>query len=209
MLFFFLMIQGAWSRSARHHAIEGVKRDFVAAVAAASAAGDAARGKQHFALLDVGANTGTFAEMMMERLSRAAPREHVHLVMYEPQPQFRSRLGSIARRWRGTHVGAAAWTQAGNLSFFLNDANSEAATLEEASATSSRGYRGQVLTVPAVDLAEHLLETLPVLSPQNPNASLAFLKLDVEVPPLYLWPRNRPSSSHMRSTHHPNPIAKP
>ena len=103
-------------------------------------------------------------------------------------------------------MGAAAWTQAGNLSFFLNDANSEAATLEEASATSSRGYRGQVLTVPAVDLAEHLLETLPVLSPQNPNASLAFLKLDVEVPPLYLWPRNRPSSSHMRSTHHhPNP----
>lgn len=93
-------------------------------------------------------------------------------------------------------MGAAAWTQAGNLSFFLNDANSEAATLEEASATSSRGYRGQVLTVPAVDLAEHLLETLPVLSPQNPNASLAFLKLDVEVPPLYLWPRNRPRFHH-------------
>ena len=105
MLFFFLMIQGAWSRSARHHAIEGVERDFVAAVAAASAAGDAARGKQHFALLDVGANTGTFAEMMMERLSRAAPREYVHLVMYEPQPpQFEagwapSQDAGEARTW--------------------------------------------------------------------------------------------------------------
>ena len=130
-----LLPLGGLGRSARYYAIERIKHDFVAAVAATN---ERARSRMPSVfVLDVGTNTGAFSQTMMEQLHRAAPRTDAKLIMFEPQPQFASRLGALAAQWRGTHLAAAAWTAEANLTFFLNS-NSAARRCKGAFFSSSR-----------------------------------------------------------------------
>lgn len=172
-------------RSRRYRMIDGIKRDFLAAVARASRErADAGQPPPAVALLDVGANTGAFSQAMMRRLQRAAPAAQPRLVMFEPQPQFGAALGALASRWHGEHVAAAAWTEAANLTFYTNANLSEAATLAASAAddrvTANRRHRWTPTTVRAVSLAAYLKRVLPPAAARGLNASFAFVKLDVE-----------------------------
>ena len=171
-------------RSVRYRQIESIKRDFVTAVASATVQRSAeGRHRPKAFVLDVGANVGTFSQRMMQNLKRAAPSADVRLVMFEPQPQFRALLGALADLWKGVHMPAAAWIETTNLTFHINANNSERATAQADDVNEARGFLpGSRIVVPAVDLADYLLQTLPSTSadPAEANASLVFLKIDVE-----------------------------
>ena len=79
----------------------------------------------------------------------------------------------------GELVAAAAWIEETNLTFHLFK-NSESASLVSSSSDAASSARTGAITVRAVDLAEYLRHTLPDPSPSDPNATLAFLKLDIE-----------------------------
>jgi FkbM family methyltransferase len=171
--------------SARHHQIVGIKHDFVAMVArVARERASAGRPPPKVALLDVGANAGTFSQAMMKQLQLEASHIRPRLIMFEPQPQFREHLGALAARWQGEHVAAAAWKEAANLTFHLNANNSEGATLASDArndrVTAASRMMWVPITVPAVDLAAYLHHKLPSAAARDANASIAFLKLDVE-----------------------------
>ena len=189
-----LMATGGSCRSARFRQIEGVKRTFVSMVSDVIRE-HARKGNPPptVAVLDVGANTGAFSLLMMQKLRDVAPSLRPHLTMFEPQPQFRKLLDGYAAQWNGVLVPAAAWKEATNLTFHINANNSESASLESSTTADAQaarmGYKWIDLTVPAVDLAEHLIRTLPSPAPDNLNSSIAFLKIDVEGAEFELLPR--------------------
>ena len=88
--------------TARHAEMQALRASFIAAASIW-------HGTPRVALLDIGANTGTFGETMMKDLGTAAA--HVRPSLWEPQPSFQQPLETIAAKWHGDVVAAAAWTE--------------------------------------------------------------------------------------------------
>jgi FkbM family methyltransferase len=135
------------------------------------------------AVLDVGANDGTWSAQMLERLLPLAQSSQLHLTMemYEPQPWFGPNLRKVtaAAKERGNGMAeaiwteAAAWTHEGNLSFYVQRGlnklqHSKTATLIKSHAMQHEDK--QRITVRAVDLAERLPR----------DAQVLLVKIDVE-----------------------------
>mgnify|MGYP006089867919 CR=1 FL=1 len=128
---------------------------------------------------DVGANTGSWSESIIERLEHAAqgigglralqPVYH----MFEPQPRFAERLQKLARRSGIKFHAAAAWTSDTQLTFFESK-NNEMASLRKSNAMRQGLTRSY--TVNTVDLAQHIHRILTA----DLRPTLALLKLDVE-----------------------------
>ena len=176
-----LLLDVVASRSRRFLEIEGIKTKFVSFVADVAHRRDQAHlPPPNVFVLDVGANAGTFSQSMLRRLHNAAPRVNPRLIVFEPQEQFRASLSKMIKQSDGGElVAAAAWIEETNLTFHLFK-NSESASLVSSSSDAASSARTGAITVRAVDLAEYLRHTLPDPSPSDPNATLAFLKLDIE-----------------------------
>ena len=171
----------ASGHSQRARAIESIKSSFIHTVGTV-AADRAQHGRLPPAvtLLDVGTNAGTFSAAMMTWLHRRAPAVAPRLVMFEPQPQFRTSLATLAERWNGVLLPAAAWTHDTKLTFHIDRNNSESSSLLEKADKSVAKHQRSTIVVPAVDFAAYLLrDLLPAPATKN-NDSIAFLKFDVE-----------------------------
>lgn len=107
----------------------------------------------HGLVLDVGANNGDWSRALMDRAAKANLTGSIRFVLIEPQPEFQPRLHRLARRFEGSEVlQAAAWTDAGNLTFHSTKF-SEAASLLKPGA----GWHVRALhTVRTFDLASSL-----------------------------------------------------
>lgn len=139
----------------------------------------------HVVILDVGANKGDWSNDAMKLFGQRLPNAaRLSMFMFEPQPWFVPPLNAIANRHAATNkhvelVSAAAWTSAGNLTFFVMKGlnkmkRSRTATLVRTHAAKHRNY--EKLVVPAVDLAAFLLR----LESLDQSKPLIVLKLDVE-----------------------------
>ena len=189
-VFYGLLLDVVSSRSRRFLEIEGIKAKFVSYVADVAHRRDEAHLPPPNAfVLDVGANAGTFSQAVMKRLHAAAPRVNSKLIIFEPQEQFGASLSKmIKQNGGGELVAAAAWTEETNLTFHLFK-NSESASLVSKDSKAASSASTGAVTVRAVDLAEYLRRTLPDPSPSDPNATLAFLKLDIEGGEYVVLPR--------------------
>ena len=129
----------------------------------------AAGSSKHTIVLDVGANDGEFSEELMRTLRKRANAQP-ELIMVEPQPRFAAKLGRIAKRWNGTHLPVAAWTEKKELVLQENAAHSEKSSLFQ----KTGKFAGlEQRTVQAIDFAAYLRETLR-------RADIAFVKIDIE-----------------------------
>lgn len=129
----------------------------------------AAGPSKHTVVLDVGANDGEFSEELMRTLRKRANAQP-ELIMVEPQPRFAAKLGRIAKRWNGTHLPVAAWTEKKELVLQENAAHSEKSSLFQ----KTGKFAGlEQRTVQAIDFAAYLRETLR-------RADIAFVKIDIE-----------------------------
>ena len=183
-------------RSKRHMELEWLKSQFVHSVtrAAASRGNDRNLRPVSAALLDVGANSGQFSRELMVRLGRHQNALALtRLIMFEPQPKFHERLAALRAEYHGTLVTMAAWTMNTSLSFHLNLNNTETASLVDNTMNdremNERQQKWRTTTVPAIDLTEFLLRELPMVSAKDPNASISYLKLDVEGAEYEILPR--------------------
>lgn len=181
--------------TARHAEMQALRASFIAAASMW-------HGTQRIALLDIGANAGTFVETMMKDLGGAAAQ--VHPSLWEPQPSFQQPLEAIAARWKGDVVTAAAWTEssAAKALYLHSDGahlNPESASLVaiprdfDAAHPKSATARYNVsesapFLVRTIDFADFLVRNLSQASgprghtePAVPVAPVpAFLKLDIE-----------------------------
>lgn len=145
-------------------------------------------------VIDVGANAGQFSREIMFRLGKHSNTlSHTKLIMFEPQRKFRHQLAELCAKYRGQLVPMAAWTMNTTLSFHMNLNNTESSSLVGNAVNDKdmreRGQRWSKTIVPALDLSEYLLRELPVLSDKDPDAVIAYLKLDVEGAEYQILPR--------------------
>ena len=156
-------------------------------------------------VLDIGANNGNWAKSIAQLCGklRGAPCE---MAMFEPQPQFASRLEQLVTEMGGPTVArfepAAAWRNNGTLTFFLSK-NTEASSVHS-SIAAKIGKKPVRTTVPtfltwqgapsrptvtyhtfltwqvrSIDLARYMRETLQ-LPRSDRDGVLSFVKIDVE-----------------------------
>ena len=125
-------------------------------------------------ILDIGANNGAWSDSLMQ-LSRSMLRSHVQLdlLMIEPQIEFQKRLESIAARWKGVYLQAAAWTNDTVIEFFSSQSNLEASSVARASARRWGRYRARA--VRGLNSSRLIMQ-----APAVQRAKLLLLKLDIE-----------------------------
>ena len=162
----------------------------------ASFLADAAQSTKAAVLLDIGANTGAWADKVMKRCS-TVPRVKVMLV--EPQARFREALGEIAQRWQAEVLPVALWRSSTNLTLHV-PTFSEAASASHsfASVFTSKSSSVQRITVPALDAVAVLARALDgVRGPVGP----VLLKYDVEGAEYETLPRLLTSGTLCRVSH--------
>ena len=123
------------------------------------------------AIVDVGANSGTFAAYLAELAESVAPGVRVRLILIEPQRRFATQLTALAARWPGSAyvravaLGTADYARLGpNRTIALHYAtNSESASVLHAHADRYLDRVAGVakeMQVPAVDLSQLLHDQL-------------------------------------------------
>lgn len=143
----------------------------------------ACNGKGRVVVLDIGCNSGEWAEAIMTRLHRKpCLRAASRLFMFEPQQSFHERLQKIARAHNGMLLPYAAWTSNTTLNMTIPSERgySESARIPlDRSASPSKcvsfakHVRCNLVRMPAIDLADFMLRTLI-------PTDLVLAKLDVE-----------------------------
>ena len=107
--------------------------------------------------LDVGANSGEFSKHIAKIGHIVAPGRRLHLVMFDPQPRMARRLTKLASQLsnfsaiNATFLPVAAWTRAGNASFF-----SSRRSVESSLSLSQAGQGSAREVVRTIDLAAYL-----------------------------------------------------
>ena len=107
--------------------------------------------------LDVGANSGEFSKHIAKIGHIVAPGRRLHLVMFDPQPRMARRLTKLASQLsnfsavNATFLPVAAWTRAGNASFF-----SSRRSVESSLSMSQAGQGSAREVVRTIDLAAYL-----------------------------------------------------
>ena len=126
--------------------------------------------KGSLALIDVGANDGSWANSVMKQCKARSPQATIRLILIEPQQHFARKLEIISQQWHATVIHSVAWKHEGNLTLHIGS-NRETTSLVKAMA-SRFGVSRDGEMVPAVDLAAL------VSHEQQPNKTL--LKIDIE-----------------------------
>ena len=108
--------------------------------------------------LDVGANSGEFSKHVAKIGHIVAPGRRLHLVMFDPQPRMARRLAKLAGELsnnstvNATFLPVAAWTRAGNVTFF----SSSHSSVESSFSRSQAGHDSDAQVVRTIDLAAYL-----------------------------------------------------
>ena len=108
--------------------------------------------------LDVGSNSGDFSKYIAKIGHKVARGRHLHVVMLDPQPRMARRLAKLA--WQlsnistvnATFLPVAAWTRAGNATFF----SSSHSSVESSFSRSQAGHDSDAQVVRTIDFAAYL-----------------------------------------------------
>ena len=109
--------------------------------------------------LDVGANSGDFSNYIARIGNQVARGRRLHVVMFDPQPRMAWRLKKLARKLsnlgavNATFLPVAAWSRAGNASFF---SAGRGRSVESSLSMSQAGQDSAAQVVRTIDLAAYL-----------------------------------------------------
>tara|TARA_B110001452_G_scaffold16053_1_gene13166 strand:- start:1100 stop:1675 length:576 start_codon:yes stop_codon:yes gene_type:complete len=121
-------------------------------------------------VVDIGANDGSWSKFVMQKAVRAG-RSNLRFIMVEPNPRFTSSLHTLADRYSGSSViAAAAWTSPGSMTFHFAGMSESSSLLKPGA-----GRPGTTNMVPTIDLATSLASLLP-----SESSHAVLLKCDTQ-----------------------------